>query len=394
MTRHALKRLDSLIATDVDNGRLPGAVTLVWHRGRIVHHSAIGLRDPASPAPMAEDAIFRIYSMTKPLVSVALMMLVEEGRLQLRDPLSQHLPEFAEPMLAVEGQGDDGNPKLERVPLDLASAPTLHDLLRHTAGFTYGIFGQSALKSAYLAAGVERGNLANDAFVKRLATLPLAFPPGTVWEYGRATDVIGALIERVSGRSLGEFLRERIFAPLKMKDTGFQVAPGDDARLAEPFATDPDSGEAVRLLDVGRPPVFESGGGGLVSTAADYLRFCRALLGGGEAKGRRLLSPHTVRLMTANHLDADVLRVSRRPGATTGYVPGPGYGFGLGFAVRLADGGAPNPGHAGDYHWSGVGGTFFWIDPKEQLIAIWMMQAPGQRLHYRSLYKNLVYAAL
>ena len=390
------RRIDAAIADGVDRGRIPGAVALVWRKGRVVHTAAIGVRDPAGAEPLHSDAIFRIYSMTKPIVSAALQMLVEEGRVQLRDPVAQHLPEFAGVGVAVEcglADGTEGS-ELDREPLDAESAPTVYDLLRHTAGFTYGIFGASRLKTAYLEAGVESGTLDNRAFSERLATLPLAFRPGTLWEYGRATDLVGALIERVSGQSLGAFLQRRVFEPLAMRDTGFSVAEASLGRLAEPFDADPETGEATRLIDVTRPPVFESGGSGLVSTARDYLRFCRLLLGGGQLKGVRLLSPHTMRLMTANHLDPAVIAASSQPGVNTGYVPGPGYGFGLGVAVRLADGGAMNPGSRGDFHWSGVGGTYFWIDPREELIAIWLMQAPGQRLHFRGLYKNLVYAAL
>ena len=394
MTDTAFRRLDAVITDDVARGRIPGAVSLVWHGGRVVHHSAIGVRDPEAAAPMALDSIFRIYSMSKPIVSVALMMLVEEGRVQLSDRIAQHLPEFEGAAVGVERRTAAGATVLDRVPLDDAHAPTLHDLLRHTAGLTYGIFGDSALKAAYRAAAVERSSIDNAEFSRRIAAMPLAFRPGTLWEYSRATDVIGALIERVSGQTLGNFLQQRIFGPLEMVDTAFCVQGAALQRVAQPFAVDPDSGASQQLLNVTRAPVFESGGGGLVSTAADYLRFCRMLLGEGRLDGTRLLSAHTVRLMTRNHVDADVIRASTVPGATTEYLPGAGYGFGLGFAVRLEDGLAPNAGAAGDYHWSGIGGTYFWIDPRNGLIAIWLMQAPGQRQHYRSLIKNLVYAAL
>jgi CubicO group peptidase (beta-lactamase class C family) len=395
----ALKRLDAAVAREIDRGLIPGAVLLVQHRGRVVHRLALGQQDASSGVAMEEDAVFRIYSMTKPVVSVALMMLVEEGRLRLRDSVAQHLEEFASLDLGVVRRGPRGREQLTRVPLPPTSpatptVPLVHDLLRHTAGLTYGVFGSSPVKSAYIAAGLESGKLDNTAFARRLATVPLAYAPGTVWEYSRATDLLGSLVERISGQTLGNFLSERIFAPLKMRDTGFSVRPEHLHRLAEPFKVEPTTGERIRMLDVRTPPVFESGGGGLVSTASDYLRFARLLLGGGTVKGRRLLSPKTVALMTSDHLGPDLIRASRVPGATTGYLPGPGYGFGLGVAVRVAAGEAGVPGSVGDYHWSGLGGSYFWVDPREDLVAVWMMQSSEHRQQYWALCKNLVYAAL
>ena len=395
----ALKRLNTAIQREIDRGVFPGAVMLLHHQGHVVHRMAYGLQNPQTGVPMRDDSVFRIYSMTKPVVSVALMMLVEEGRLRLRDPVAQHLPEFAALEWAEVQRDARGRETLKRHPLPptapaTPTVPLVHDLLRHTAGLTYGSFGSSLLKTAYIEAGLESGKDDNTAFSKRLATLPLAYPPGRIWEYSRATDLIGALIERISGQSLGAFLQERIFGPLKMVDTGFHLPPDQHHRLAEAFPVDPLSGNPVRLLDVRKPRVFESGGGGLVSTAADYLRFARMLRGGGSLKGTRLLSPKTVALMTSDHLGADIIRASRVPGATTGYLPGPGYGFGLGFAVRVAPGEAGVPGSVGDYHWSGLAGTYFWIDPAEDLIAVWMMQAPDQRDQVWALCKSLVYAAL
>lgn len=399
MHQPALQRLDTAIQREIDQGQIPGAVLLVHHRGRVVHRLVMGQQDPQTGTPMQEDSVFRIYSMTKPVASVALMMLVEEGLVRLRDPVARHLPEFAELTLGVTQRDARGRERLVRVPLPptapaTPTVPLVHDLLRHTAGFTYGSFGSSRLKTAYIAAGLESGRHDNTGFSKLLAAQPLAYAPGTVWEYSRATDLVGALIERVSGQTLGDFLRERIFAPLKMHDTGFHVPPDQQHRLAEAFAHEPQSGTPIRLLDVRRPRSFESAGGGLVSTAPDYLRFARMLLGGGQWKGRRLLSPKTVALMTADHLGPDLIRASCVPGLTTGYLPGPGYGFGLGVAVRVAPGLAGVPGSVGDYHWSGLAGTFFWVDPAEELTAVWMMQAPEQRDLVWAQCKALVYAAL
>ncbi len=387
----ALQKLDDLVARDTAAGRLPGAVMLLWRDGRVVHDKVIGQRDPQTQAPMAADSIFRIYSMTKPIVSVGLMMLVEDGKVQLREPVARYLPEFKDVQLAVEKKDAAGNPVIERVPSP--RAPTVQDLLRHTSGLTYGVFGKSLVKTEYLKAGVEGSTHSNTDFSKKIATMPLAYVPGTVWEYSRSTDVLGALIERVSGQTLGVYLQQRILGPLGMKDSGFSVPADKLNRLAEPFKLDPDTKQAVTLLDATKPPVYESGGGGMVSTAPDYLRFCRMVLNGGELDGVRILSPKTVELMASDHLGADMIRASRAPGASTGYGPGPGVGFGLGFSVRIAAGEALTPGSVGEIGWGGLGGTYFWIDPREKLIAIWMMQAPGQREHYRGVFKNMVYGA-
>jgi CubicO group peptidase (beta-lactamase class C family) len=233
----------------------------------------------------------------------------------------------------------------------------------------------------------------NAQLSKTLAALPLAYAPGTVWEYSRSTDLVGSLIERVSGQDLETYLQQRILQPLQMKDTSFNVPADKQNRVAQGFALDPDTKQPVTLLNITKPAVFQSGGGGMVSTAADYLRFSRMILNGGELDGVRIISPKTVQSMTSDHLGPDMIRASRRPGASTGYGPGPGFGFGLGFAVRVAPGQATTLGSVGEASWSGLGGTTFWIDPKEKLIAVWMMQAPGQREFYRHTFKNMVYGA-
>ena len=391
MNAAALQKLDDVIARDVATGRLPGAVMVVYRDGKVVHERVLGARDPATKAPMTADAIFRIYSMSKPIVSVGLMMLVEDGKVSLNAPISTYMPEFASMQLGIEKKDASGNLTLERVPSP--RVPTVQDLLRHTAGITYGVFGKSLVKSEYLKAGIHKNEMNNTQLAQTLAKLPLAYVPGTVWEYSRSTDLVGSLIERVSGQTLEAYLQQRILGPLQMKDTGFAVPPEKQGRIAEAFKIDPDNKQPVSLLDLSKPPVFESGGGGMVSTAADYLRFSRMLLNGGELDGVRLLSPQTVKSMTSDHLGSDLIRASRQPGASTGYGPGPGFGFGLGFAVRVAEGEAFNAGNVGEANWGGLGGTYFWIDPKANLIAIWMMQAPGQREHYRHIFKNMVYGA-
>jgi CubicO group peptidase (beta-lactamase class C family) len=283
--------------------------------------------------------------------------------------------------VGVEKPGPEGKPVLERVPA--AREMTVQDLLRHTSGITYGIFGRSLVKTAYNALNPLDGNQTSGEFVAKLAKLPLAFQPGTTWDYGQSTDLLGVLIERVAGKPLDMFVEERILKPLGMKDAGFFVPEAQQARLAE---AQPEGGKPQRLLDVAKRPTFLAGGHGMVSTAGDYLRLTSMLLNGGELDGVRLLSKKSVEYMTNDHLGA----LSRGPA----FSPGPGYGFGLGFGVRVMAGAAPVPGSVGDFYWGGLGGTYFWVDPKERLIAILMLQAPNQREYYRMLFRDMVYAAL
>jgi|SRR5580658_417335 CubicO group peptidase (beta-lactamase class C family) len=377
-----LARLSGVFAAEIDQGRLPGAVVLIVRRGKIAHFEALGRRDPESPAPMAPDTIFRIYSMTKPIVSTAAMMLFEEGRFLLSHPIGAYLPELA----SLEVGTLRPDPAGGEATLDLAPAAraiTIQDLLRHTAGFTYGFQGNGPIHKLYQEHKIDgyRGQ-SNEEMVQKLGRLPLIAEPGTLWAYSVATDVVGRLIEVVSGQTLGTFLQERIFGPLGMVDTGFSVPEADQGRLAEPFRTDPDSGQKVALHNVTRPPRFESGGGGLVSTALDYARFLQMSLDGGTLDGVRLLSRKTIEFMTADHLGPI-------PGLEA--ARGPGLGFGLGYAVRLHRGIAHHQGSQGNYYWGGAAGTRFFVDPSERLCAILMNQAPGRREHYTTLFPNLVY---
>ncbi|GAA4011246.1 serine hydrolase domain-containing protein [Actimicrobium antarcticum] len=384
----ALARIDRVIQSEITAGRIPGATLLVERGGKVGLDKAYGSLRPDGTVAMTTDAIFRIYSMTKPIVSVAIMMLAEQGRLLISEPVSHYLPELANLQVAQETVAADGSRTMQLVPCEREM--TIQDLLRHTAGLTYGIFGAPTLvKSAYTASGIESRHVTNAKLIACLATLPLAFQPGTTWEYSRATDLLGALLERISGQTLDVYLEEQIFQPLQMHDTGFWVPPEQHHRIAEPFAIDPVTSQPVRLIDVRSRPDFLSGGGGLVSTARDYLRFARMMRNGGELEGVRLLSRKTVEFMTSDHL----VGMDQASSAAM-YLPGPGYGFGLGFAVRTATGAAYTPGSVGDFHWSGLAGTYFWIDPKEDLIAIWLMQAPEQRDRYRQLVRNLVHASL
>ena len=373
-----LARLGTVIAGEIERGRVPGAVALVARRGRVGYFESFGHRDAAAGAPMAKDAIFRIYSMTKPITSVAAMMLWEDGRFLLSDPIAKYLPDLAALDVAVERDG-----VLERVPA--LRAVTIQDLLRHTSGLTYEFRGSGPVHRMYRSAKVDSRAQSNAGQVATLGRLPLLHQPGTRWEYGRSTDVIGRLVEVLSGQTLGEFFERHILAPLGMVDTAFHVPERHHSRLAEAFGRDPDSGVAVQLLEVRDPPGFESGGGGLVSTAADYARFLQMLLNGGTFEGRRLLGRKTIEFMTADHLGP----ITGAPDLLI-----PGHGFGLGFAVRLQAGISHVPGSIGQYFWGGLAGTTFWVDPAEQLFALLLIQAPGLRDYYRTLFRDLVYSAL
>jgi CubicO group peptidase (beta-lactamase class C family) len=375
----ALARLGTAFGALVAAQRLPGAVWLVRRHGRLAAFDSVGRLDPARDASMPRDAVFRLYSMTKPIVSLALMMLVEEGRLGLADPVARYLPAYGSVKVGV-ARADGG--------LDLvapARPMTVQDLLRHTSGLTYEFLAPSPVRAAYAKARIGAGHLDAAAFDATLAGLPLMFEPGTVWDYSRSTDVLGHLIEAVTGRRLGVHLQQTIFGPLAMHDTAFEAAASAYDRIAEPFAVDPDTGAAVLLSNVRRTPPRDSGGGGLVGTASDYARFLALLQGGGSLDGVRLVGRKTVEFMTADHL-------GRLP--VSGDLLPPGHGFGLGFAVRLQTGVGTMPGSAGTYGWGGIAGTVFFVDPLEEMFGILMVQAPGQMAEVGALFRNLVYAAL
>jgi CubicO group peptidase (beta-lactamase class C family) len=380
-------RLLATLQSEIDRGRLPGAVVLLSRHGKVEMLESLGHQTPATddmPAvPMALDTIFRIYSMTKPIVSVAVMMLMEQGKLLLSDPVGKYLPEYAKQQLAQEVAG--------QVSYTDAKPATVQDLLRHTAGLTYEFLGNSTAQKAYRNAKIGMGlrDASNAEFSKILAAQPLQYEPGTVWEYSRATDVLGALVEVVSGQTLGKFLEEQIFKPLKMLETGFSVPASKHNRIAEAFKKDPDGGIQLKLINIQDQPKFESGGGGLASTIQDYARFLQFMLNKGELDGVRLLSSHVVDFMTADHLGDMPISA-----ASAGTLLPPGHGFGLGFAVRKATGISTVPGTAGVYYWGGIAGTSFFVDPKLNMFAILMIQAPNQRDFYRPLFRNLVYAAL
>ena len=374
-----LQRLSDAFRRDIDKGTIPGVTMMVARRGQIGWFEALGRQSPSLPAPMAQDSLFRIFSMTKPIVSVGIMMLLEDGRFLLSDPLAKFIPEFAEQKVGVESNG-----KLELVPL--ARPITIQDLLRHTSGITYDHTGNSLVQQLYQQSRLRSRKISNAEHAAMVADLPLQCQPGAEWNYSRSTDILGRIIEVVSGKTLGAFLTENILAPLRMAETGFYTGETNAHRLAEPFPTDPWSGEKVQLFNMLDRPVMESGGGGLVSTTMDYARFCQMLLNGGALDGNRLIGRKTLAWMASDHLGPAVK-------VNSPLLPA-GHGFGLGFAVRTQPGLAPFPGSVGQFFWSGMAGTFFWIDPSEDLFAVFMSQGPGQREYFRTLVRSLVYAAL
>jgi CubicO group peptidase (beta-lactamase class C family) len=385
-----IKRLTDTLRADIDKGLVPGAVVLVARHAKIACLEALGYRDREAGARMMPDTIFRIASMTKPFTSVATMMLAEEGKLLIGDPVVRYIPEFANLKVAVDSDAASAK-KLTKEPL--RREMTVHDLLRHTSGLSYAHLTGPLLKQAYEAANVGDDKQSNAEIVSRLSTVPLAYQPGSTWQYGMSTDVLGRVVEVASGMELDRFIVERICKPLGLTNTSF--GPIDASRAAQP-QIDSASGKRPSMRDTAVRPNWISGGSALLSTAGDYLRFTQMLLDGGDRGDVRLLSPATIGLMTSDHLTPETRR-SPSTGVLFGALaPTPefGLGFGLGFAVRTHSGRNPLPGSVGDYSWSGVSGTYFWVDPEQQLIAVLMMQAPIQRLHYRYLMRTLVYQAI
>jgi len=351
----------------VGNGEAPGIHVLIDHKGKVVFDRTVGdlLPQSAGDPPLPKNAIYRIYSMTKPITSVAAMMLVEEGRLKLDDPVSQYLPQFAG-MRVSTLTGDE--PASKQI--------TVLDLLRHTSGIPYGFFGFGKTRFAYQSADVGSWDDSNEVLVDKIASIPLEHQPGTVWEYSFSTDVLGRVIEVIEGQPLDRVFQDRILGPLGMTDTGFRVDPDNRARIAEP---------AGGLPDYTRERAFLSGGGGLASTMADYLRFTRMIRNGGELEGVRLLKPETVAFMREDHVFSAGLKEGKY------YVPGPGHGFGLGFAVKLEDSLGALAGPVGTVYWDGYAGTTFWLDLLNDLIAIVMVQTTTERMLVRTAIRQAVY---
>jgi len=381
-SRERLDRIAGMLNADIAKGTIPGAALLIVRNGKIAFYESFGWLDAATKTPMPKDAIFRIYSMSKPITSVAAMILVEQGKLFLNDPVQKYIPAFADMKVAVE---KSGAPSVDLVP---AVRPiTVQDLMRHTSGLTYGFLPGTPVTKMYQDANLFGTDGTNADFAQAIAKLPLAVQPGSSWNYSHSTDVLGRVIEVASGKSLYQFEKENILDPLGMSDTGFSVPPAKQNLIAEPLPTDNKVVGTSPVSNPRLPAKWEAGGQGMVSTAFDYAKFLQMLQNGGALDGHRILSPATVAFMTADHLG------QIGPGPTT-YLPGPGYGFGIGFAVRRQAGVAPYEGSMGDYGWGGAAGTSFWNDPKQHLAVVFMMQAPSQLFHYSALLRNMIYAAL
>jgi CubicO group peptidase (beta-lactamase class C family) len=370
------------LKSDVERGRVPGAVVLVIRDGKVVLHEAVGFADREKKTPMARDTLFPIASSTKIITTIAALRLVEQNKLVMMSPIAAYLPELKDLKVAVDKRDASGAATTELVAP--ARQPTVHDLMTHRAGFTYFFFPKNPLRDRYRELGIDRiDTMTTDEMLTKLATLPLAFEPGTSFEYSIATDLLGHIIERVTKKPLDAALRELVLDPLKLRDTGFSVQGEQLSRLARPAANDPDLW-VFDWLDVTKSPKRFSGGAGLVSTVSDYARVLQLMLNGGAIDGVRLLSPFTVRWAMANHI-----------GAMRGTAhPGDGYSWNLFNPVRVADGGALFPGSVGDVFWGGITGPRYFFDPKERLIGVLFMLAPSQRAAYHAEFRTLVYAAL
>ena len=393
LTSAGLERIGAYLRNEVMTGKIPGAVLLIQQHGKPVYFESFGARSVATKLRMTPDTIFRIYSMSKAVTSVAAMMLVEDGKLSLDDPVSKYIPSFADAKVGVDLSDEAGQPPLKLEPLKRPM--TIKDLLRHTSGITYGFFGESRVRKLYANPALYDGDFDNAEFAERIAKLPLADQPGKRWDYGHSTDVLGRVVEVASGQALFQFEKQRLLDPLGMPETGFYVA--DQAkwpRIAEPLPHDRfgqrmNSGR--RIAGTTSPTLrrrWESGGAGLVATIGDYARFLQMLLNGGELDGRRYLKPETVALMASDHI-----------GPETGilhdpfYFPGPTSGFGLGFAVRTTP--PPNTSWPlGEYRWDGAGGSFYFVDPADDLLAVFMVQAPSQGGRIQLALKTLIYQAM
>ena len=404
MSEDRLRRLDDHFKRNyIENGRLPGIHTLVYRRGKVVHSAAQGFADLERQVPLRDDTLFRIFSMTKPITSLAMMMLVEEGKVALDEPVHKYIPEWRNLGVYVGGMPTLG--RQPAGPLGFITKPTTRpmqivDLLRHTSGLTYDFLNRTAVDAAYRAMKIDAtgSNMAIEAMIETLSRLPLEFSPGEAFNYSISTDVLGYLIGKISGEPLELFMKKRIFDPLGMVDTGFHVPTEKAHRLAALYAADGKGGKMLQddpaTSSYLRPPSFVSGGVGLISSTADYLKFCRMALGRGALGDNRLISPKTFALMTANHLPggkslADSARALFDQAAYDGV------GFGLGFATTMVPAKTLIPGSAGEFGWYGAATTSFWVDPAEELIVVFMTQCvPSWAYPVRHDLRTLVYSAI
>src|SRR5579859_3705841 len=387
-----LERLHAAMQREVDAKQLPGIVTILARHGQVVEEKTYGMKDLASAAPMTKDAIFRIYSMTKPVTGVAMMILYEEGKWHPGDPIAKYIPEFAH-LKVFKGVDANGAMILE----DPLHPPTMSQLMEHTAGFTYGFFGNTPVDKMYNERKVLQSQSLHE-MVEKLAKIPLLYQPGSQWVYSVSMDIQGYIVEKLSGQSLPDFMQQNIFKPLGMKDTGFYVPAEKRSRFVTLYRTDPQGKVAPELPggfggDYSAPPAMPSGGGGLVSTAEDYLRFAQMLGNGGELNGVRILSPAAVHLMGSNHLAPSLLTGEFGVGLQT---MRPGFGYGYNCAVVYNPPEADLPDGPGTFFWDGAAGTWFWVDPANDLVFVGMIQrlgGPGMpNLEYLS--RETVYQAL
>jgi len=387
--RQKLEKIGEFFRNEVATGKIPGAILLIEQHGKPVYHQLFGVRDPATKLPMTDDTIFRIFSMTKPITSVAAMMLIDQNKLKLDDPVEKYIPSFAKAKVGVEKKADNGEKALELAPLKRPI--TIRDLMTQTSGITYGFYGDSMVRKAYANARIYDGDFTNAEFAERIAQLPLAEQPGTLWDYGHSTDILGRIIEIVSGKSLLQFEKKGLLDPLGMSNTSFYVTdPRKRTLIARPMPTDHD----FKVGFESSPDVsmqWESGGGGMVTSMADFARFSRMVLAGGRFQGRQYLSPKSFKLMTTDHIgpnsgvDRDYF-----------YFPGDGFGFGLGFGVRTDPGNAkqPPPGSLDELKWDGASGCYFVIDRKQDMFFVLLEQTPSERQRIQKTVKQLIYEAM
>ncbi|HEY3793331.1 MAG TPA: serine hydrolase domain-containing protein [Bradyrhizobium sp.] len=384
-----LEKIGEFFRNEVATGKIPGAILLIEQHGKPVYHEFFGVRDPATKLPMTDDTIFRIFSMTKPITSVAAMMLIDQNKLKLDDPVAKYIPSFAKAKVGVEKKAENGEKVLELV---LPKRPiTIQDLMTQTSGITYGFYGDSMVRKAYANARIYDGDFTNAEFAERIAQLPLAEQPGTLWDYGHSTDILGRIIEIVSGKSLLQFEKDNLLDPLGMSNTSFYVTdPRKKSLVAMPALNDQDFRVGFNS-DVLVQQKWESGGGGMVTSMADWAQFSRMVLAGGKLDGKQYLSPRSFELMTTDHI-----------GPSSGvdrdyfYFPGDGFGFGLGFGVRTDPGNAkpPPPGSLGELKWDGASGCYFVIDRKQDMFFVLMEQTPSQRQRIQKAVKQLIYEAM
>jgi CubicO group peptidase (beta-lactamase class C family) len=384
-----LAKIGDFFKNEVATGKIPGAIVLIQQHGKPVYHESFGVQDVVSKAPITDKTIFRLFSMTKAITAVVSMMLLEDGKIKLDDPISKYIPSFANVKVGVERKAEDGTTTLDLVPPD--HPPTVLDLMRHTSGITYGFYGDSMVRKAYRAANIYQGDFDLAEFAERIAKLPLQNQPGALWQYGHSTDVLARIMEIASGKSLYALEKEKLLDPLGMTDTGFFVTDPEKVKLmAQPVPNDSDF-RVGRENDPTKVKKWESASGGMVSTMADYSRFVQMLLNGGTFDGKTYLKPATFKEMATDHVG---------PGSGVGrdyfYFPGDGFGFGLGLAVRTDPGNAkpPPPGDLGELKWDGASGCYFVVDRKQDMFFILLEQTPSERQRIQKTLKQLIYEAM